>query len=40
LGIAVHAQWETVSQIHGVLIGDKGYIQAQLKADLLPEWID
>jgi Transposase DDE domain len=34
------ALWETVTRIQGVLIGDKGYIQAQLKADLLSECID
>ena len=34
------ALWETVTQIHGLLIGDKGYISQPLKADLLQECID
>lgn len=34
------ACWEVVTRIHGVLIGDKGYISTQLKADLLHKSID
>ncbi|MDX2229443.1 MAG: IS982 family transposase [Leptolyngbyaceae cyanobacterium bins.349] len=34
------ALWETVSQIHGILIGDKGYLSSSLKTDLLRECID
>lgn len=34
------ALWDTVNQIYGLLLGDKGYIQAQLKTDLLQECID
>lgn len=34
------ALWDTVSQIHGLLIGDKGYISEPLKAELLREGID
>jgi hypothetical protein len=34
------ALWDTLGQIYGLLLADKGYIQAQLKADLLQECID
>jgi len=34
------AFWKTITQSQGVLIGDKGYLSAQLKADLLHECID
>lgn len=34
------ALWDTVAQIRGLLIGDKGYLQAELKSQLLTECID